>query len=261
MSAPGDPFSGIAPCYDAIMSHVDYERWVSKTGFLADLLPDGFLHIDVACGTGVLVEKLRQSGWRSVGADLSPAMVQQGRRNAPSFPGVAADMRALPFHNAAGMVTCLFDSLNFLTEETELERGLSEISKALTPGGLLYGDIITERMVLTHFAGKRWTEQNGRFSTTWQSDYSKNTHLAETRVIVDGGPVNHIYERIFPLATLQSAMERAGLTVLAFCDAATWKKPRRRSIRIDFVAARSPSAKLINDFETVRKKIQVWQRH
>ena len=255
-----DPFARIAPYYDAIMSHVDYERWVSKTGFLADLLPDGFLHIDIACGTGVLVEKLRQSGWRSVGADLSFAMVRQGRRNAPGFPGVAADMRALPFHNAAGLVTCLFDSLNFLTEEAGLEQGLREMAGALAPGGILYGDVITERMVLTHFAGKRWTEQNGRFSTTWESDYSRSGHLAETRVTVNRGPVNYIHERIFPLATLQSAMERAGLTVLGFCDAATWKKPSKRSIRVDFVAAQSPSAKLVRDFETVRKKIQAWQR-
>ena len=255
-----DPFARIAPFYDAIMSHVDYERWVSKTGFLADLLPDGFLHIDVACGTGVLVEKLRQSGWRSLGADRSHAMVQQGRQNAPDFPGVAADMRALPFHKTAGLVTCLFDSLNFLTEEADLKRGLREMAGALAPGGILYGDVITERMVLTHFAGKRWTEQNGRFSTAWESDYDKSAHLAETRVTVNRGPVNYIHERIFPLATLQSAMERAGLTVLAFCDAATWKKPRKRSIRIDFVAARTPSAKLVRDFETVRKKIQAWQQ-
>ena len=260
MTAHQDPFARIAPFYDAIMAHVDYERWVSKTGFLADLLPDRFLHIDVACGTGVLVDKLRQSGWRSVGADLSPEMVRQGRHTATGFPGVAADMRALPFHKAAGLVTCLFDSLNFLTEQADLERGLSEMAGALAPGGILYGDVITERMVLTHFAGKRWTEQNGRFSTTWESDYSKSAHLAETRVTVNGGPVNYIHERIFPLTTLQSAMERAGLTLLAFCDAATWKKPRKRSIRIDFVAARTPSAKLIRDFETVRKKIQAWQR-
>ena len=260
MTAHQDPFARIAPFYDAIMAHVDYERWVSKTGFLADLLPDGFLHIDVACGTGVLVDKLRQSGWRSMGADLSPEMVRQARRNAPGFPGAAADIRALPFHNTAGLMTCLFDSLNFLPQEADLERGLSEMAGALTPGGILYGDVITERMVLTHFAGKRWTEQNGRFSTAWESDYSKSAHLAETRVTVNGGPVNYIHERIFPLSTLQSAMERAGLTVLAFCDAATWKKPRKRSIRIDFVAARTPSAKLMRDFETVRKKIQAWQR-
>ena len=56
----------------------------------------------VACGTGVLLTRLRAAGWNSVGVDLSRAMLQSGKR-----PRVAcADMRRLPFGERFDLIVC-----------------------------------------------------------------------------------------------------------------------------------------------------------
>ena len=169
MMAAYDPFADIAPYYDTIMEHVNYGRWFRVTEALSTLLPPGFTHVDAACGTGVLIKRLRADGWRSFGVDLSFAMIRAGRKGPRALPAATADLRALPLHGGADYVTCLFDSLNFLLEYEDVERAFGQIYGALAPQGLFYFDVVTERMVKDYFEGQEWIEQNGRFSTTWRS--------------------------------------------------------------------------------------------
>jgi len=233
-----DRFNDIAPYYDAIMSHVDYERWVTVASALADLLPRGFLHLDAACGTGTLLKRLRRAGWHSVGCDLSPAMVRTGQRDYPRVPCAVADLRALPFTGVFDFATCLFDSVNFLLDTCDLEKAFAEISAALKEGGLFYFDVVTERMVTQHFAGQQWTESNGAFRTTWTSTYQPATATAETSVQVRNGPGCTILERIFPRETLERTLSRTGFQLLAVYDAEGWRAPRKRTIRIDLIAVK-----------------------
>jgi len=253
-----DPFADLARFYDGMMAHVDYDRWALKSGILAEPLEPGFRHLDIACGTGTLMDRLRKQGWRSIGMDLSKAMVAEGKRNRASFTGVVADMQALPFVNSFEFATCLFDSLNFVTELAGLRQAFSEIAKCLIPGGLFYGDIITERMVLAHFAGQEWTEENGQFKTTWSSQYSRTERLAETAVTINRGHHSSVRERIYTLDEIESCIRDAGLELLGFYDAITWKKPRKRSIRIDIVAAKPPVPVTKKRYADIERKVQLW---
>jgi predicted TPR repeat methyltransferase len=79
-----DSFEDLARYYDRLMVHVDYDRWYAVAGAIAGLLPRPFLHVDLACGTGTLLRKLRKVGWNSFGLDLSVAMLRAGSRSAPS---------------------------------------------------------------------------------------------------------------------------------------------------------------------------------
>lgn len=253
-----DPFAGLARFYNGMMAHVDYDRWALKSGVLAEGLEPGFLHLDVACGTGTLAARLRKQGWRSLGIDLSWAMVSEGKRQDPTFPAAVADMRGLPFRGEFEFVTCLFDSLNFLLELEDLRRAFAEIAGCMRPGGLFYGDIITERMVLAHFAGQEWTEENGRFTTTWSSRYSRKERVAETAVTINRGQSSSVRERIFTLDEIESCIRDAGLELLGFYDAITWKKPRKRSIRVDIVAAKPPAPMTKKAYAGTERKVQLW---
>ena len=71
-------------------------------------------HLDVACGTGSVLDYFRRKGWRSAGVDASVEMLQLARG------GVAGDMRQLPFRGTFARVTCLYDSLNHLLDPNDL---------------------------------------------------------------------------------------------------------------------------------------------
>lgn len=251
-----DPFDGLAQYYDEIMEHVDYGRWEFIAAALSELLPRHFRHVDVACGTGLLVRRLRERGWRSIGIDFSPAMVQASRRESSRNLFAVADMRALPLARNAHCITCLFDSVNFLLDLDQVRRALREFHEALVDGGWLYFDIVTERMIIEHFAGRRWTEYNGQFETAWQSDYDHSGNITDTIIRVNTGPACILRERVYDTAEIEQAVTDAGFWLLTVADAESWKAPRRRSTRVDFVAMKGATPERIRQFNTLRDRIR-----
>jgi len=254
--ANGDPFGEIARYYDKIMDFVNYDRWFMIATSLAELLPADFTHLDAACGTGTLLRKVRRIGWKSVGIDLSAGMIRAGRSRGSVTPAAVADLRALPFRASVDYVTCLFDSLNFILEEGGLDQAFRSLAGALKPGGLVYFDIVTERMITEHFDGQEWTEDNGQFSTTWRSKYSRKSGVAETEIRVTKGAAGVFRERVYPREHIEAAVEEAGLTLLDTVDAHTWKAPSRKSIRLDFIAAKRPPRAMVKAYPGVRRGIR-----
>ncbi|MCX5770661.1 MAG: class I SAM-dependent methyltransferase [Candidatus Hydrogenedentes bacterium] len=252
----GDPFGEIARYYDKIMDFVNYDRWFMIATSLAELLPTDFIHLDAACGTGTLLRKVRRIGWKSVGIDLSSGMIRAGRSRGAVAPAAVADLRALPFHSSVDYVTCLFDSLNFILEDGGLDLAFRSLAGALKPGGLIYFDIVTERMITEHFDGQEWTENNGQFTTTWRSKYSRKSHLAETEIRVTKGAGGMFRERVYAPEEIEAAVQGAGLTILDTLDAHTWETPSRKSIRLDFVAAQHPAQGIIKQFKAIRNSIR-----
>jgi len=250
-----DGFCDIARYYDQIMEHVDYDRWFVVAARLSELLPSDFRHLDAACGTGTLLRKFRRLGWNSLGVDLSLAMLQAGRKDTDAAPSAAADLRMLPFCRNVHYVTCLFDSVNFLVGDRDMGQAFSEVSQALTNKGLFYFDVVTERMVTDHFENQEWTERNGGFSTTWSSTYERKGRIAETRVRVNNKATGVFYERIYSQRAIERALREAGLTFLGAYDARTWTRPSRKTVRIDFVAAKAPSRAMTKHFRRVSDEI------
>lgn len=258
MAAP-DAFDTLARYYDALMRHVDYNRWFLATTQLGGMLPTPMRHVDAACGTGRLLRELRASGWDSLGFDLSGAMLRAAKKAGPRLPLVQADLCAAPFKGAVDYATCLFDSLNFLLDEGDLRRAAGQFAAMLREGGLLYVDIVTERMILEHFAGQGWTESHEGFSTTWNCRYDRDRCVSETDIRVNQGPIATIRERVYPVERVVGAVEQAGLTVLAVMDAETWRDVRKKTLRVDIVACRGGAARLERAFKTARAVVRSFQ--
>lgn len=250
-----DAFENLARYYDALMAHVDYARWSTVVQALATLFPEPPIHLDVGCGTGTLVKQLRAAGWPSQGVDLSPAMVRTGRIDA-AFPAAVADACALPYRESVDCVTCLFDSLNFLLSFEALKRALASAYAALRPGGLYYFDFVTERMVTEHFAGQSWTENNGGFRSRWATSYDVVSKTSETRIRINQRPDAVIHERVYPSDAMHAATVEAGFTVLGMMDAETWRPVRKKTVRVEVVAAKAPISTLRRDFKRVASRVE-----
>lgn len=249
-------FDGIARHYDALMGFVNYDRWEVTSSVLADMLPAGFTHVDFACGTGVLVDTLRKRGWKSLGLDLSRAMLTSGRKDRGPLPIGCADLRACPLHESVDLATCLFDSLNFLLEPDHVELAFVQMAQALRPGGLLYADVVTERMIVDHFEGPEWTEKTGNFTMRWRTRYDRRTTTAETSLRLNTGPAHVFRERVYPLEFLLGCIDRAGLVLLGCYDAHGWKAPNPRTVRVDFVAVKPPVDKALTKYPALELDIQ-----
>lgn len=154
--SPQDFYDQLAEDY-----HLIYANWsqsVSRQGTALDALIRRYLDraeplevLDCSCGIGTQAIGLAGIGHRVVGSDLSPAAAAragaEARRRAVAVATAVADMRALPFADAAFDVVLSADnSLAHLLTEDDVRRALRGMRRVLRDGGLLvltakdYGD-------------------------------------------------------------------------------------------------------------------------
>ncbi len=145
LPVPGHPepepvtamFGAIASRYELlnlVLSLGQDRRWRRRAAQLTRLrLGDSAL--DLCCGTGQLAAQLHRRvapGGRVVGVDLTPEMLEAGRRRAPQIDFVQADATRLPFADASfDAATVAFGIRNVLAPGSALR----EMYRTLRPGG------------------------------------------------------------------------------------------------------------------------------
>ncbi len=130
-------FERIAPTYDTLnrlMSAGIDRRWRSRALAEVQRSPAGPV-LDLCAGTMDLTAMLVRAlpNERIVAVDFSPAMLDRGRRKAPTAEVVVADAMALPFEDGAfAAVVCGFGIRNL----SDPVRGAREVLRILRPGGV-----------------------------------------------------------------------------------------------------------------------------
>jgi SAM-dependent methyltransferase len=96
--------------------------------------------LDVGCGTGLHLAQLRQ--WYDVaGVDRSSSMLAVARsRLGRDVLLQPADMRDFDLERQFDVVTCLFSSIGYLTNDDDLRHAFQRFADHLTPGGVLVVD-------------------------------------------------------------------------------------------------------------------------
>jgi len=103
--------------------------------------------LDIACGEGTFAVAMAKLGYDMTGIDQSPPMIDLARSRALS-EGVdtafkVEDMRWMPFKSEFDLVTCFFDSLNYLLTVSDLHQAFVSAYQALRPGGIYIFDMNT----------------------------------------------------------------------------------------------------------------------
>lgn len=99
--------------------------------------------LDVACGTGKLVSELYKQNFTVEGLDISQDMINVARKNNPGIKFHIDDMTSFDLERKFDLITCAFDSLNYLLEDKQVRNALSDIYSHLNDNGLFIFDINT----------------------------------------------------------------------------------------------------------------------
>lgn len=147
-------YNAYAPIYDAIGQGAFAEALVAHV--LADQPDPPRRVLDLACGTGAAALALAAHGSAVVGVDRSPAMLRlaegRARDQGLAVTWIEADLRELPLGHGPGelwpgsfdLITCFYDSLNYLIGDGELALVVRDAARLLAPGGRLVFDLNTE---------------------------------------------------------------------------------------------------------------------
>ena len=240
--------------YAAVYDHTGQIRFsILMAQYLRDIIarhpPPGRRMIDLACGTGTLALMQVELGYEVLGIDASPAMLEQARQKAAAarvgLELMQADMRTFVVREPVDLVTCFYDTLNYLLTEAELLACFRAIRAALVPGGMCYFDMATEYFLREYWRGvEEYTSDDYRHTMTSSFDeitgHSKLV-LIGTKSAVDGSTTSftetHV-ERAFSPERVRQLLAVAELRVEQCYDCFTYQAPNAASLRHFWVVRR-----------------------
>jgi SAM-dependent methyltransferase len=220
-------------------------RWPAQPGDAA---------LDLACGSGAATLVLARAGYRSVGVDrsaemLAPAAEAAALQQLP-IDWIQADIRALPEHTTLRtggfqLISCLFDSLNYLTDDADLTLVCQAAARLLAPGGRFVFDLNTEHEYATWDERDVVVHDSSDLLVCNQLSYEAEQRRARGRVIWfqrEGtrwrrGEELHT-QRPWREAEIAAALTAAGLQ-LRECVTPLWQPPQGADTRLVYVAERA----------------------
>jgi len=202
--------------------------------------------LDLACGTGTVAVSMAQEGFQVVAVDLSPAMLLEAEKKAQRAGVKVAflrqDMRRLTLKEPVDLVTCFFDSLNYLLSYEDLVRTFKRVARVLSSGGLFVFDINTPAGLATHWNYRKEGQDLEAVAILGSNSYDPQKKLGTIHITVFK-KVGRLYEkftevhteRAYSRSEVKKALRESGLKSLASYDCMTFRRPRRKTGRILYV--------------------------
>ncbi len=214
-------FATIAPYYDRLMSFVNYSGWVDYIEKIIKLNDIKAKRIfDLACGTGVCLELWSDRGYEVIGLDKSLGMLKVCRdkllKNNNSLL-VNGDMRYFKLGMKVPIITCLYDSLNYLLTEAELLRCFRRVYDALSDDGIFIFDMNTIHSLRDEWGNNRFQRRDKDLFSIWSNHFNPNSNISSLSITLhvrrNGEDIvmrEYHQERGYPLMVIEELLNAAG---------------------------------------------------
>lgn len=127
--------------------YVNFEDGYSRfLKFINSEIPkvNGKLALDSGCGTGIIAMALNEKGYRTVGVDISPKMLEFAHKNELSRNYVLANSLDIPYPDQSFDLVCSRGVLISHVGKKYVDLFLKEHNRVLKKGGLFMFDFITK---------------------------------------------------------------------------------------------------------------------
>ena len=239
-------YDSIASIYDNINSDIDYVSWADfiEKCFKKYLQKKPELVFDLACGTGSMTFELHSRGYDMIGADLSEDMLTEALdkaydKNIEGILFLKQDMRSFELYGTVGAICSCLDSINYLTEDGDLEKCFRCAHNYLDPDGLFIFDVNTPYKFKNIYGSNHYifedSDSLGRNAYCgWQNEYDEETKLCNFYLTVFTEDEKGNYtradevqtERCYGKAELSVCLERCGFEVIGFFGDFDFNEPK-----------------------------------
>lgn len=171
--------------YDEVMQKLEYDLWVE---FVEPYLKKEDKILDLACGTGTFITMLKLKGFDVCGLDLSSSIIEIAKEKAKinhlQIPFYVMDMVDFKLDNKFNVITCFFDSINFLNNKNKIKQMLNNIYNHLEDNGYFICDIFS-KVLLEEYDGSSLCEDYYNFKIDWKTKKSSPTSLKHIIKIIE----------------------------------------------------------------------------
>lgn len=141
---PFYPYQQLAFFYDQVYSNDFYTGY---SFFIQKIISEHNVknpHIlDIACGTGTLLQKLKHFYPTVEGSDMSKEMIAVAKKKNNNIKYYNQSFIDLNIGKKYDVVVCTFDSINYITRKRDLIRTFKNVSDHLVKGGFFIFDFNT----------------------------------------------------------------------------------------------------------------------
>ena len=238
-----DSYSDFARFYESLMEDA---RYPERADYLLSLCA-GFNHetglcLDLACGTGSLTRALNSRGVNIFGVDGSEDMLCEAMRG-DGILYIYQDMRELELAESIDTCFCTLDSLNHLTELSDVEETLMRVGRYMNGGGLFIFDVNTPYKHREVLGNNAFTIENDTVFCAWQN-VTEDGVLTEILLDFfeeqeDGSYQRYseeFCERAYTVEELTNALEKADFELLAVYGDFTYEPPADDEQRAVYIA-------------------------
>jgi SAM-dependent methyltransferase len=247
-----DPYTQIAGFYDRLMDHVNYAGWaelLEKLCYRWAPRPP-MSHFDAACGTGRLLAEVDGVGMDYLGGmDRSSQMLEKARQrlhnHRPAIDLFTGDLVSHGPSRPVDLLSCLYDSINYLLTPRQLVAALANLGSRLDNGGLLVFDICTRANSVRHFDERVEEGRAGEYTWTRETEFDRTTAIHTNRFTIRhasrGAPVEEVHhQRIYSIAEIRECCAMAGLELLGCHGEFSLEPGTEDHDRVHFVTRRQP---------------------
>ncbi|HLR42492.1 MAG TPA: class I SAM-dependent methyltransferase [Pseudogracilibacillus sp.] len=164
-----------ASIYDQLMDHAPYDDWVQ---FTKDIIKQKdkavSTMVDLGCGTGEVAIPLAKQGYDMIGVDISTHMLACASNKAldenVQVQWLAQDMRQLTGMRDIDMVLSYCDSINYITNETDLSSVFTRVYDSLADDGLFVFDFHALPYASTHLMDQTFTHVSDDLTYIWDCE-------------------------------------------------------------------------------------------
>lgn len=233
-------YKSFAEFYDCLTENVDYEvRSDYISNFFSEYGNGGKTVLDLACGTGSISGLLDDKGYAVTGLDLSDEMLVYAKSKCPDVTFVKADMTNFSFKEGFDFCVSSLDSVNHLTELSDVKKCFKCVYDSLNDDGLFVFDVNTIYKHRQILADNAFVFDYEDFFLSWDNEYEEDNKV---RILLDIFVFNgknydrfseEFYERAYSIDELTGALE--GFKIIGIYDELTENTPDNKSERIYFI--------------------------
>lgn len=238
------PYTSIAPAYDTILRHVDYQEWYEYIrAVMARYAPAADTVLELGCGTGRFGAKFSNDGYTIYGIDRSLSMLAVAKARAfLNFRIFCADITRFSLARPVDFIFSVHDTMNYLLEPDDMARVFVCCREAMHERGVFLFDITTEYNIYANFAGKTTRHQLRDGWIEWSNEYDTGSRLVRSILRYhrrQGGTVTEEHlQRIYTAEEVATIAAQSGLEVMGVFGDYTFEPPQRETIMMNIVTRR-----------------------